>query len=211
MFKKQSHVDPYCAGGTSPPAPANDTVSSATPDKRKGPSMARRGQVGRIEVSGKWYVVRFWKYPKGQERIHASEKLCLTDPKSEGFLSRGERRRKANQIVEASGVNDEQQFVDSHLGVTFREQAKRFMSHSMMRKRNPVKTATITTWDCSIEKWLNPHLGDMPLSTVGNAAAKTIVAKMHGAGLSAKTIANYFGLVKRERYVNRILRKMFVA
>jgi len=158
--------------------------------------MARRGQVGTIEVSGKWYVVRFWKYPKGQDRVHVSEKLCVTDPKSEGFLSRGERRRKANEIVEASGVNDEQQFVEHNLGVTFREQAKHFLNHSMTRKRNPVKTATLTTWESTIDKWLNPILGDLPLSGVGNATAKTLVAKFHEAGLSPKTISNYFGLVK---------------
>jgi hypothetical protein len=158
--------------------------------------MARRGQMGRIEVSGKWYVVRFWKYPPGQERIHASEKLCPTDPKSEGFLSKGERRRKANEIVEASGVNDEQQFVEHNLGVTFREQAKHFLNHSMTWKRNPVKTATLITWESTIDKWLNPILGDMPLSGVGNAAAKTLVAKLHDAGLSPKIISNYFGLVK---------------
>jgi hypothetical protein len=97
--------------------------------------MARRGQVGTIEVSGKWYVVRFWKYPKDQDRVHASEKLCLTDPKSEGFLSRGERRRKANEIVEASGVKDERQFVEHNPGVTFREQAKYFLGLSVLHPR----------------------------------------------------------------------------
>jgi integrase len=178
------------------PVPACDIVPPATPDKRKGPSMARRGQVGTIAISGKWYVVRFWKYPLGKERLHASEKICLTDPKSEGYLSKGERRRRANEIVAASGVNDAQQFIDTTVGVTFREQAKKFLNHSMNRKRNPVKPATSTTWQNCVDKWLNPNLGDLPLANVNNQTVKTLVAKMHASGLSPKTISNYIGLVK---------------
>lgn len=168
----------------------------ATPDKRKGPCMARRGQVGTIAVSGKWYVVRFWKYPFGRDRVHASERICPTDSKAQGYLSKGERRRRANEIVEASGVNDAQDFVEANNGVTFREQATWFLDHSMKRKPNPVKPATMTTWHCCIDKWLNPILGDLPLASLNNATVKTVVAKMHETGLSAKTISNYVGLVK---------------
>ena len=36
--------------------------------------MARRGQVGTLAISGKWHVLRFWKYPaNGENRIHASD------------------------------------------------------------------------------------------------------------------------------------------
>jgi integrase len=152
--------------------------------------------VGTIAVSGKWYVVRFWRYPVGKDRIHASEKICSTDRKAPGYLSKGERRRRANEIVEASRVNDTQQFVESNNGVTFREQAKWFLNHSMNRKRNPVKPATITTWQNCVDKWLNPNLGDLPLASVKNTTVRTTVAKMHEAGLSPKTINNYIGLVK---------------
>jgi|HubBroStandDraft_2_1064218.scaffolds.fasta_scaffold00832_9 integrase len=158
--------------------------------------MARRGQVGTIATSGQWYVVRFWKYPAGKDRIHASEKICPTDPKAQGYLPKGERRRRANEIVETSGVNDAQVFVETNTGVTFREQAKSFLSHSMNRKRSPVKPATSTTWQNCVDKWLNPNLGDLPLASVNNATVKTLVAKMHAAGLSPKTISNYVGLVK---------------
>lgn len=67
------------------PLPADSrpgNLSTATPDKRKRACMARRGQVGRIEVSGKWYVVRYWQYPAGKDRVHGSEKICPTDPKA---------------------------------------------------------------------------------------------------------------------------------
>ena len=115
------------------------SIASATPDKRKRASMARRGQVGKIEVSGKWFVVRFWRYPAGQPRFHASEKICPVDPSTPGYLPKGARRRRASEIVEASGVNDTQNVVDTTHGVTFREQASWFLNHSTTRKRNPVK------------------------------------------------------------------------
>lgn len=174
--------------------PSGDSVPTATPDKRKRACMARRGQVGTIAISGKWYVVRFWKYPVGQDRIHASERICPVS--GDGSLPRGERRRKANEIVASSGVNDVQEFVESTSGITFREQAECFMNHSMNRKRRPVKPATLQAWQNCVNKWLNPNLGDIPLASVNNAALKELVAKMQGAVLSPKTISTYIGLVK---------------
>jgi integrase len=158
--------------------------------------MARRGQVGTITVSGQWFVVRFWKYPPGQDRIHASERICPINPKAPGYLSKGERRRRANGIVEANGLHDAKQYIEANNGITFREQAEWFLNHSMNRKRNPVKPATVTTWQNCVDKWLNPNLGDFPLSTINNLAVKGLVAKMDEAGLSAKTISNYVGLAK---------------
>src|SRR5260370_15730647 len=102
----------------------------------------------------------------------------------------------ANEIVAASGVNDAQTFVETSNGTTFREQVVWFLNHSMNRKRNPIKPATIQSWQNCADKWLNPNLGDIPLSSVNNATVKTLVAKMHEARLSPKTITNYVGLVK---------------
>ena len=156
--------------------------------------MARRGQVGTIELSGKWYVVRFRKYPKGENPIYASERICPLS--GEGALPKGERRRRANEIVAASGVNDPQAFIDASVGTTFREQAKGFLNHSMNRKRNPVKPATMQSWQNCVDKWLNPNLGDTPLASINNSTVKGLVAKMHEAELAPKSIANYVGLVK---------------
>jgi site-specific recombinase XerC len=177
-------------------ASSADTIAPATPDKRKGPCMARRGQVGTIAVSGKWYVVRFWSYPPGRDRIHASERICPIDSKAPGYLPKGERRRRANEIVEASGVNDAKQFVESNVGTTFREQAEWFLSHSVKRKRRPAKPATVANWRCCVDKWLNPNIGDLPLASINNSAVKTLVAKMHAANLSAQTMTTYVNLVK---------------
>jgi hypothetical protein len=172
------------------------SISPATPDKRKGLCMARRGQVGTIEVSGKWYVVRFWKYPAGKDRIHASERICPTDSKALGYLPKGERRRRANEMVEASGINDAGQFVEIKVGTTFREQAEWFLCHSVNRKRRPAKPATVANWRCCVDKWLNPNIGDLPLASINNGTVKTLVTKMHAANLSPQTMTTYVNLVK---------------
>jgi integrase len=64
------------------------------------------------------------------------------------------------------------------------------------RKRKPIKPATLATWQNCVDKWLNPNLGDLPLRSVNNATVKTLVATMHAASLSPKTVSNYVGLVK---------------
>jgi hypothetical protein len=66
----------------------------------------------------------------------------------------------------------------------------------MNRKRNPVKPATLKSWENTIKKWLNPNLGDFPLASLNNLSVKNLIVKMHEAGLSPKSIANYVGLVK---------------
>jgi integrase len=158
--------------------------------------MSRRGQVGKIEVSGKWYVVRFWKYPPGRNRIHASVKLSPTDPKAFGYLTKGERRIRANEVVVASGVNDQKQFVVDNSGATFREQAEWFLNHAVNRKRHPVKPQTISGWRYIVNNWLNPNIGELPLASVNNGVLKTLVVKMHERKLSAQTMTTYVNLVK---------------
>jgi integrase len=158
--------------------------------------MARRGQVGTIAVSGKWYVVRFWKYPAGLDRIHASEKICPVDSNAAGYLPKGERRRRSTEIVEASGVNDQQQFNDANISTIFRQQAEQFLQDAAKRKRRPVKPKTLDNWRRAIDKWLNPNLGDLPLASVDNATLKTLVAKFSDANLSAQTQVTYANFVK---------------
>lgn len=105
-----------------------DRLPPATPAKRKrGKSLSRRtGQNGHIEASGRWYVVRFWKDIPGQEkRTHVRERICpISGP---GLLSKSERKRKAREIIQASGADSAEYFkevVKQDTGVTFREQSE---------------------------------------------------------------------------------------
>jgi integrase len=190
-------IDPYCAGGTSPPQPVSDIVPGATPAKRKrGKSLSRRtGQDGHIEKSGRWYVVRFWKDIAGQEkRVHVRERICpISGP---GLLSRSERKRKAREIVQASGADSPEYFrevVKQNPGVTFREQSEIWLQHSQKRKRKPIRATSAEDIQRALDKWILPEIGDLPLSEAAKyPAMRKLVAKMNAGKLSPKTINTYF-------------------
>lgn len=120
--------------------PPVDTLTGATPAKRKrGKSLSRRtGQDGHSEKSGKWFVVRFWKDIGGQDkRMHVRERVCpISGP---GLLSKSERKRKAREIIQASGADSADYFkevVKQDTGVTFREQSEIWLQQSRTRKPN---------------------------------------------------------------------------
>ena len=102
--------------------------------------MSRRsGQSGCIQEDGNWYVVRFWKDVAGQEkRQRVRERICpISGP---GKLSASERKRKAKEIIAASGADTAEHFekvVQSKHGITFREQAKTWLDQVQNRKRKP--------------------------------------------------------------------------
>src|SRR5580704_19652680 len=88
-----------------------DTFVKATPEKRTGrKSMSRRsGQNGCIQEDGNWYVVRFWKDVAGQQkRKRVRERICPTS--GAGKLSASERKRRAKEIIEASGADTVEYF-----------------------------------------------------------------------------------------------------
>ena len=162
--------------------------------------MSRRaGQKGYIEASGKWWVVRWWMDVPGQgARRHMRAKICpIFGP---GCLSKTERERRAREIIAESGADTVEHFekvAKRAQGVTFREQAKWWLDHIQRRKRKPIAPATLELWTGCLEKWINPKIGDLPLSEVNNGALKALVASMSDGGLSPKTISgNYVPVVK---------------
>jgi hypothetical protein len=162
--------------------------------------MARRsGQSGSIQKEGNWYVIRYWKDVAGEEkrqRVYA--KICpISGP---GKLSASERKRKAKEIIAASGV-DTQEYFDkvvkqSAPGVTFRQQAETWLEGMGNRKRKPLAPSTIAGWSCGLDIWINPNIGDLPLASFNNAAMKKLVGKMDEGGLSPKSISNNVQIVK---------------
>src|ERR1700726_352180 len=165
-----------------------DTVVKATPEKRTGrKSMSRRsGQKGSIQEDGKWYVIRFWKDVAGQEkRQRVRERICPIS--GSGSLSASERKRKAKEIIEASGADTAEYFekvVRSNHGITFREQAEIWLGQMNNRKRKPVAPSTLENWECCLKNWLNPNIGHMPVDSIGNLAWKNLGATMVKGGLA---------------------------
>jgi integrase len=173
----------------------------ATPAKRKrGKSLSRRtGQNGHIEKSGRWFVVRFWKDVSGQERrVHVRERICpISGP---GLLSKSERKRKAREIIQASGADSPEYFnevVKQETGVTFREQSEIWLHHLQNRKRKPIRQSYAATIQGALDKWILPAIGNLPLANVNNLSVKPLIEKMSAAGLSPRTVNKYAEHVKQ--------------
>src|SRR5262249_42800593 len=94
-----------------PQDPCGIVRQQATPTSQKrGKSLSRRrGQTGHVEKSGRWYVVRYWKDVVGQEKRQlVRERICPI--KGPGSLSKPEIKRRAKEIVQASGVDTAEYF-----------------------------------------------------------------------------------------------------
>lgn len=161
--------------------------------------MARRsGQVGYEEVKGGWYHVRFRiDVPGREKRAYLSKPICpVSGP---GKLTKPERFKKRKEIIAASGADTEEHFnkieAINH-GLTFRKQAEWWLIHVQNRKRRPVRPTTVAGFSSYLKNWLNPNIGDVPLSAVNNLVVKQLVAKITMAGLSPKTITNVAQVVK---------------
>ena len=174
-------------------ANAIGTVASATPERRtRRKSISRRsGQNGCIQQDGKWYVVRFWKDFVGQEKRHRVRERIgpISGP---GKLSVSERKRKAKEIIAASGADSAEYFesvLQSNEGTTFREQAAIWLEQMRNRRRRPVAPSTVATWEGCLKNWLNPSIGDMPLNGIKNLALKNLGIKMVEGGLGDQPFA----------------------
>jgi len=161
--------------------------------------MARRsGQIGYEEVKGGWYHVRFRMDVPGQERrAYLSRPICpVSGP---GALTKPERLKKRKQIIAASGADTEEHFnkIEAiNFGLTFRKQAEWWLNQVQARKRKPVRPTTIAGFASYLKKWLNPYLGDTPLSAVNNLVVKQLVSTMTEARLSAKMVNNVVQVIK---------------
>jgi len=151
--------------------------------------MSRRsGQSPKPFKAGKWWRVRARLDVSGVEkRQQKSLKVCLISLR----LPKPEIERLAKKVVEASGANSEEQFNRVVLGegVTFREQAKLYLEEDTTRNRRPIQDPT--SIEGALRKWINPVIGDLPLSKVDNLSLKPLVKKMVEEGLSPRTCEKY--------------------
>jgi hypothetical protein len=54
----------------------------------------------------------------------------------------------------------------------------------------------MATWECCIDNWLNPVIGELPLSCIKKTAAQQVIDKMVEGGLSAAAVNSYFAVVE---------------
>jgi integrase len=179
-------------------------VHASTPPMRRkrGRCMSRRrGQTGSISKNGSWWTVRFWMDVPGQEeRVYRREKICPTS--GPGLLTVSARKRKAKEIIEASGADKPetlQASIVSVCGTTFRQQSETWLRG--VEKRD-VAPSTLSDWECCLNAWLLPTtingtpFGDLSLAVIKRTVAQELIDKMVAGDLSPKTISNYFQVVR---------------
>lgn len=179
-------------------------VHAAIPPKRqkRGRCMSRRrGQNGSISKNGNWWTVRFWMDVPGQEeRAYMREKICPTSGTE--LLTASERKRKAKEIIAASGADKPetlQQTIASVSGPTFRQQSAAWLS---LTKKREVAPSTLYNWENCLDTWILPAsifgttFGDFYLADIKRTVAQELIDQMVEGGLEPKTIKNYFQVVK---------------
>src|SRR5271169_6022943 len=91
--------------------------SNATSKRTRKPMSRRRGQNGHIEKSGRCFVVRFWQDVAGQEK-RALVRVRICPVSGVGSLNASERKRRAREIVQQSGVDTHEHFERTVLSKT---------------------------------------------------------------------------------------------
>ena len=133
---------------------------------------------------------KYWQDIPGEER---KRKLVALGPCATKSIA----RQRLREFLEREGINTKQSFTASTApATTFREQSERWIDSLALRRRKPVKPATISGWQDALNAWVLPNIGDKLLSEVSNGVMRELVAKMIDAGLSPKTIVNYSQVVK---------------
>ena len=136
--------------------------------------------------------------PSQEERTHVRERVCpISGP---GLLSKSERKRKAREIIQASGVDSAEHFnevVKQDTGTTFREQSIVWLRQLQNRKRRPIRNSYAVTIQGARDKWILPALGSLPLASVDNLSVKPLIEKMSSSGLKPRTVNKYMEHVKQ--------------
>jgi integrase len=81
--------------------------------------------------------------------------------------------------------------------MNFKKQADTYMTQIQTRRRNPVASATVASYQCKLDKWLLPFFGHKDLSEIDNGLVKAFVQKLSENGLSASTISVTFNVLKQ--------------
>ena len=171
--------------------PERSTIERKALLNRKG----QRGNVYQPHYLEKWNPQapaygRFWIDVQSGERRRKTVSLgrCATQSVA---------RLRLPEYIERAGINATSAFGQVPVpGTTFRQQAERWIDSVSIRKRRPVKPATIYGWQHCLDKRILPNLGNKLLSEVRNGVLRQFVEILSAAGLAPKTIVNVVTVVK---------------
>jgi integrase len=148
----------------------------------------RRHQDGQLLKLKHGWAVRFYE-PGDPERRRVQKFL--------GDFKELPTPRSAKNVMQAEMVKVNQLLaVPSRSTLTFRVAAKEWITECESRKLKPIKASVSHNWRCILRNHLNPLIGELLLSDVGNKAMRSLVEKLARKKLAPATIKNICLVVK---------------
>ncbi len=130
----------------------------------------RRHQDGQLIELQNGYAVRYYEDHDGQ-RVRVQKFL--------GDVSELPTAGAAKNVMQAEMVKVNQQFsIPSRSTLTFRVAAKEWIAECESRNREPIKASFAHNWNFILKNHLNPLIGELSLSDVGNKTLRSVVAEL---------------------------------
>jgi len=148
----------------------------------------KRHQDGQVIELQNGYAVRYYEDHEGQ-RVRVQKFL--------GDFSELPTVRAAKNVMQAEMLKANKQLsIPSVSTLTFRAAAKEWISECESRKLKPIKASVAHNWKCILKNHLNPLIGEVSLSDVGNKTLRSVVDVLAKKGLAPATIKNITLVVK---------------
>jgi hypothetical protein len=178
-------ADPYCDGGTSPPLPVSDTVSTATPSiagTKRGIVPKRRFQKGTFVKRGDNWV--------GMWRVDTLQPDGTTkrEQRSRTFIGLSKRAARATfqPILDAVNAANHATAPVPKTSDTVAKAVREWREHAAVS----LKPSTLRSVNSHLRRHILPLLGDCPLSELSVNKMQTFVTTLSSGKRTAKTIEN---------------------
>jgi len=149
----------------------------------------RRHQEGNLIELKNGYAVWFYEDHQGQ-RVRVQKFLGSFE---ELPTRRSALTRMQSELV---AVNQNRVGRSARPSATFRTVAKQWVEDCEQRTQKPIKPSVARDWRSILKNHLNPLIGEIPLSDVGNRTMKSVVEKLSKKKLAPATIKNICLVVK---------------
>jgi integrase len=160
------------------------TLTGRAVDKFEEKTLARRRhQDGMLLKLKNGFAMRFYENCDGERR---------RIQKWLGDLTELPTRAAARTVMQAelAVINKHVTINPTITSTTFRIAAREWLRDCQSRKQRPVKPSVLHNWDCILRNHLNPLVGELPLSDVGNRTLRSVVEDLSAKKLSPATIRN---------------------
>src|SRR5579862_2846081 len=148
---------------------------------------------------GKFWTVRVWK---NGHRVR--EPICPVS--GEGALSKVERRKRAQEILDAANENKPLPIPASPISgdepipaasMTLQMGGDSWLITSQTRRKNPIRANTVKNYSNILQQFIYPALGKTLLAEVTNYAVKDFIDYMVQKGCSTSVINDAIMIVQQ--------------